>query len=86
VLGNASQHPRPNFIFIMKLEDDIGPTRSRKDLVRAGFALDSPADTNERGENSLWLLSTDSSRSKGDIHKFRRGFYMLKAVGQRSQS
>jgi len=55
VLGHASQHLRPNLIFIVKRENHIGPTRSGKDLVRTGFALDIPADTEKRGENTLRL-------------------------------
>ena len=53
VLGHTSQHLRPNLIFIMKGENHIGPTRSGKDLVRTGFALDRPADAEKRGENTL---------------------------------
>jgi hypothetical protein len=53
VLGHPSQHLRPYLIFIMKRENHIGPTRSGKDLVRTGFALDIPADTEKRGENTL---------------------------------
>jgi hypothetical protein len=53
VLGHSSQHLRPNLISIMKRENHIGPTRSGKDLVRTGFALDIPADTEKRGENTL---------------------------------
>jgi hypothetical protein len=53
VLGHASQHLRPNLVFIVKRENYIGPTRSGKDFVRAGFALDIPAGTEKRGENTL---------------------------------
>ena len=53
VLGHASQHLRTNLIFIMKGENHIGPTRSGKDFVRAGFALDRPANAQKRGKNTL---------------------------------
>ena len=51
VLGHASQHLRANLIFIMKGEDHIRPTGTGEDLVRAGFTFDTPADSQERGEN-----------------------------------
>jgi hypothetical protein len=53
VLGNTSQHLRPYLIFVMESENHIGPTLSGKDLVRTGFTLDIPADTEKRGENTL---------------------------------
>jgi hypothetical protein len=52
VFGYASQHLRANLIFIMKGEDHIRPTGTGEDLVRAGFTFDTPADTQERGENA----------------------------------
>jgi hypothetical protein len=52
VLGDASQHLWANLIFIVKGEDHIRPTGTGEDLVRAGFTFDTPADTQERGENA----------------------------------
>ena len=52
VLGHASQHLGADLILIVKGEDHIRPTGTGEDLVRAGFAFDTPADTQERGENA----------------------------------
>ncbi len=52
VFGHASQHLWANLIFIVKGKDHIGPTRTVEDLVRAGFTFDTPANTEERGENA----------------------------------
>jgi hypothetical protein len=53
MLGYASQHLRTDLIFIMKGENHIGPTGTGKDLVRTGFAFDTPPDTEQRSENAL---------------------------------
>jgi hypothetical protein len=53
VLGHTSQHLRPYLISIMERENHIGPARSGKNLVRTGFTLDVPTDTEKRGENTL---------------------------------
>jgi len=53
MLCNTSRHLWPNLIAIMKREDYIRPTGAGEDLVRTGLALDTPADAEQCGENTL---------------------------------
>ena len=51
--SDACQHARPDFILIVKGENDIRPAKAGENLVRtAGFPLYRPADAEQGGQNS----------------------------------
>lgn len=86
MLGEAGKHLRTDLIFIMKGEDDIRPTGTGEDLVRAGLTFDTPADAKKRRENTLRLATTDSCRSKRDGDKFGSTVTILEPICHNSQS
>src|SRR5665647_1561822 len=53
VLGDPRQHPWADLIAIVKGEDEVGPAGTGKDAMRAGLALDRPANPKKGRENEL---------------------------------
>ena len=51
VLGDSGKNPRAEFLVVVKGEDKVGPISTGERPVRAGLALDHPADSLQRGEN-----------------------------------
>jgi hypothetical protein len=50
--GGSGEHAGPQFLVIMKREDEVGPALPSKRAVRAGLSLDLPADSQEGRENA----------------------------------
>ena len=45
--GNSSEHSGPDLVLIMKGKNEIGPAATRQGAMRAGFALDLPAEAQQ---------------------------------------
>jgi hypothetical protein len=55
MLRDSRQHARPNFLIIVKAEDEIWPTRSGQGAVGAGGALEGPPNSEECRKDSAGL-------------------------------
>lgn len=53
MLCDPRQHLWTNLVLVVKSEHHVQITCSRENLVRTGFALDLPANSQKRGENAL---------------------------------
>ena len=52
MFGDPGQHPRPDFILVVKREDVVRESFARQYLMRTGsFAFDAPPDTKQRGKD-----------------------------------
>jgi len=55
MLRDSREHFRTYLFTVVESENEIGPTRSGKRLVRAGLALDRPSGPEKRRQDALRL-------------------------------
>lgn len=55
MLRDPRKHARTDLFTVVESENEIGPTRSGKRLVRAGLALDRPSGLEKRRQDAFRL-------------------------------
>ena len=69
--SNSSQHPRSDFIVVVKGEYEVRPAVAGECLVRSGLSLDAPADA-KKGRQDLSSLSGGPGAHAASNVTFRR--------------
>jgi hypothetical protein len=61
VPGDSGEHPRTQFVAVVKREDVVGPTWTSKHPMRPSLTSDTPADAQQRGQDSCGSRRRPSS-------------------------
>jgi hypothetical protein len=83
LLRDPREHPRTNFVVIVKCEHEIRPVVAGERSMRTGRALEPPPDSNQAGKDPSGLRGRPvcSRGLETDIQEFGRGFTVLEAFG-----
>ena len=85
VLRDARQHSRPDFLPVVKGENEIGPARPFQRPVRARLPFRLPAAPRPPAPGALACLATPSCGPECNIRKVRTSLPMLKPLGHRAK-
>lgn len=73
MFGDASEHARADFLAIVERKDEIRRSGFLQGLVRAGLALDSPADLAKGSKDSFGLYGRPITHATASVMRIAEG-------------